>query len=649
MFNRLRWLGLLLTCLFFGTAISASAQDPASATLFPPDTTSFPQIRTFLDVHNPDGSFAHGLQASDLRVLEDDQPLPVSDLSELRPGVQMVFAINPGDSFTIRNAQGRSRYDFIQDALLEWAYSRSGSNLDDLSLIVTPGPVHTHTGSPQEFIDALETYQIEDVPVNPSLDLLLQALDVASDATPRAGMEQAILFVTSPIAGDITLGLQDLVTRALEQRVHIYIWYVTSPDLFDSQGARQLSELAAQTGGEFYTFSGEEPIPSPEMYLNNLRDIYLLSYETRVNSGGTHQLVVEIQNGDEKIVTPALEYDLSLLPPDPAFISPVAEINRQVPDGEGNGVMEQTGIADLVPKEQPLEILIDFPDGRTRPLVATKLYIDDQFVAENTQPPFDQFVWDLSVYTTTARHVLQVEALDSLGLVGRSIETPVEVKVEVPGANPLAFLFRNIPAMIGLVILLSGAVVFLYLILSGRIQPRALRVPAGFNYARRKNTKKDASQSSQPVEAFLRSDADERRFSGWVSRLHWPQRRLTPQAYASLVPVLESDESTSENPISIDSNEITLGSDRNMAVLAIDDPTVEGLHARLVRNDDGTFTLIDEGSVSGTWINYTQVSPKGTSLQHGDMIHIGRVAFQFKLRDSRQVRKPVIIRERISA
>jgi len=639
------WLGVLLA----GWLVSAPAiyaQTPNNATLFPPDTTSFPQIQVFLDIHNADGSFAHGLQPGDLRLLEDERQVQIEEFSELRPGVQAVLAINPGDSFTPRNSRGISRYDTLRQVLEGWLLSRRGSTVDDLSLMVASGPERTHTNRPEEVLADLQSFQLEQPVDNPDLDILSQALDVASDETPRLGMERAILFITSPLAGDPAFGLQDLIERALTQRVRIYIWYIPSGYTSESLQADQLEDLATQTGGSFFTFSAEETIPTPEVYLSGLRDIYRLIYSTQIASSGTHRLAVEIQNGDQLITTPVLEYSFDLQPPDPAFISPVAQITRQAVEGGSQSLLQQTDAASLLPAEHPLQVLVDFPDGRTRPLVVTRLYVDGKLVAENTRPPFDQFTWDLREYGSSGRHLLQLEAVDSLGLIGKSIETPVDVIVELPGANPLASVVQNAPALLGVIVVLSGAIVFLVLIVTGKIRPHALTRPAGFRRGRRQNGKQAVQQDVPAQQAILRVEADGRRFSGWVSRLHWPQRRLAPQALAYLVPLPGSEETSSGSPISIDANEVTLGSDRNLAVLAFDDPSVDGLHARLTLGEDGSFLLADQGSIAGTWINYTPVDRSGTRLQHGDAIHIGRVGFQFKVRDPALNRKPVITPER---
>jgi len=44
--------------------------------------------------------------------------------------------------------------------------------------------------------------------------------------------------------------------------------------------------------------------------------------------------------------------------------------------------------------------------------------------------------------------------------------------------------------------------------------------------------------------------------------------------------------------------------------------------------------VADLGSEAGTWVNYAPVSAEGSQLRHGDLLHIGRVAFRFLLNRS---------------
>ena len=69
---------------------------------------------------------------------------------------------------------------------------------------------------------------------------------------------------------------------------------------------------------------------------------------------------------------------------------------------------------------------------------------------------------------------------------------------------------------------------------------------------------------------------------------------------------------------------------------------MEGLHARLIRREDGSILLVDQGSVAGTWVNYIEVPEGGCVLAHGDLIHFGRRGFLFTDRQPQRTRKPVI-------
>jgi hypothetical protein len=144
---------LLLCVIFVG---SVTAQSSADAFIAPPDTESFPEISFFMDVYNNDGVFIHGLTNGEVVVIEDGVQLDVDSVVELRPGVQIVFAVNPGPSFAIRNSQGLSRYDYIKEALDGWAQQRQGSSLDDISYLVTRGPSSSHFGDPASLIAELD-------------------------------------------------------------------------------------------------------------------------------------------------------------------------------------------------------------------------------------------------------------------------------------------------------------------------------------------------------------------------------------------------------------------------------------------------------------------------------------------------------------
>lgn len=132
---------------------------------------------------------------------------------------------------------------------------------------------------------------------------------------------------------------------------------------------------------------------------------------------------------------------------------------------------------------------------------------------------------------------------------------------------------------------------------------------------------------------------DQRR---WLERLSWPQRRPAQKAYATLLPLSDSNEAERSPAIPISSLEIIFGSDPSRVTQILKDASVEGLHARLCRDENGVFRLSDEGSTAGTWVNFTPVSQEGTWLEHGDLIHFGRIGYRFMLREPGRGRKPVV-------
>ncbi len=594
------------------------AQTAYTATVAPPASENFPRLETTLDIHDAQGGFVHGLQAEDVRVIENGQAITPLELKELRPGVQIAMAINPGMSFAVRNSQGISRYDLLQAALLDWAQRRKGSNLDDLSLLAAAGSERTHISSLDDFAQDLAAYQPDARAMLPRLDLLQRAVQVAADNPPRQGMERVVLFITAPLEGDFSLGIEELISFANQRNVHIFVWLAASPQVLESAATRQLENMALRTGGQFIAYTGEEALPDPEGYFQPLRDIYFLAYESAISQGGQQQIAVEVQIGDQRVLSAPLTFPFNLQPPDPAFVSPVAEIVRAIPAEMRPSPWEAARADDLFPQEQSIQVMVLFPDGRDRPLQRTALYVDGVLADENTSPPFDRFTWNLDAYSETMQHVLQVEALDSLGLRGASILTPVQMQVDLPQPSPWAGLARHWPAVAALTGALALALAALALVLSGRLQPRLIGAARRTPRARPAQTKPERPRGGETARA-----------GDWVNRLHWPQRRLNPKAHAYLTRLNEGGEPRSTPPISISADEVTIGSDPDQATLLLNDPSVSALHARLVRAEDNSFRLFDQDSIAGAWINYLPVSPQGSELIHGDLLHIGRVAFRF--------------------
>lgn len=618
------WLSLVLVlCL----TAPARAQSATSALLLSPDLRGFPQVEVYLDVHTAQGGFVYNLQLDQIQLLENNQPVELQKLELLYPGAQVVWAINPGPPFGIRNKDGVSRYDFLKQALSRWAQERQGSSLDDLSLLITGGPSLSHTSSPQEWRQALESDQTNARQARPSLDTLARAITLATDLAPRPGMERVIFYLTPPPDIQEMETLEGLFAQAQQARIRIFTWIVTSQEALTAAPTQRLQLLSQLSGGQYFIYTGEEAIPDPESYLEALRPIYRLGYTSRVTSSGVHSLVAQVQLQSERMQTPALNFEIELQPPQPAFVSPPLQISRRLLTADEHATLGAAGAKLLLPQTVPLEVIFDFPDGRKRPLVYSALYVDGQLADENLAPPFERFEWPLEAYTTSGVHQLRVEVRDILGLSGSSIEIPVAIQIEQPETSSWEFYRQNIIWLSLLAIALAGLLLFLVLTLNGKLLPA---LPATRRIVHLRQATTVPPSPTQERKGHLRRS--------WAEKLHPQAHPETPVAQAILKPWPDRLGQTACAPLAITGDEVILGNDPTKAQLVLADPALSPMHARLRRATDGSYWVEDLNSTAGTWLNFCPVPPEGALLRHGDVLHFGQLGYLFTLRHPLQKR-----------
>ncbi len=606
----LRWSVYLLLLATF-LPWNVRAQSGLEGHLTPPDTHAFPEIRTCLTLHAADGAALPALSPRTITLLEDGQPVPRFTLEETRPGLQVVIAINPAPEFGIRDAQGVMRYEFLRQALQHWGETLPQG--DDVSLLVAHGREITHASGPFAWLDALNLADPREAA--PDFEVLGRALDLAADPVPQDGMGRAVLFVTPLPEASIVDGLQSLAARARQQNIAIFFWVVTSSQNFDLPQSTQLRALAAQTGGRAFFFSGGETIPGLNEWLEPLRTAYCIRYASRLRSGEEHTLKAVLSLGDEDLTIEAPPFKYLILPPNPIFRLPPLEITRQAP-------LSTAALQTFLPDTQSLEIVVEFPDGHPRELGAARLYVDGVLAAENTAPPYTTFRWDLRPYTQPGEHRLQVEVVDAWGLSGRSAETVVSIQVVTPTPTVEDAIRQHLPLALGVAAGLGLLLVFWYLVVSGRLQPRRIGIASP-----RTARKQTASRPAAPP---------------WAERLLHRAPRGGTAYLGQLVPVNGSGRHAV--PIRLVSEDIVIGSDRAQAEVVIRDASVAPAHARLAYRPEKGFSLFDLGTPAGTWHNYTPVPQEGASLHDGDLIHIGRMAYRLQLPRPalRQIRvKPV--------
>jgi hypothetical protein len=636
--HRLYILVAALVLLLGSGTFPAAGNDDTTAVIGPLDLSEFPVISTYLTLNSLDGSFISGITAEQITVLENGQSLPVESFDLIEAGGQFVIAINPGHIFAVRDTNGISRYDKIVAILDSWLAGNPGTGQDDFSLIVAGSQI-LHVPDTTGWRAALEIPQQNFRGIEPGLEPLALAVDVAADPTAREGMGRAVLFITSPIEPHYALGMQTLAARASEQGIPIHVWLITSDEYLSTNGPGLTKEIAQQTGGELKLFTGSEVMPLPDKYMQSLSKVYRLSYHSRVLGSGENQVSVEVNLGSTVSASQIRTFETNIMPPNPILVAPPDRIVR-VGDYEGS---EGEIIFDI--DQQDLEVLVDFPDGLPRKLVASYLFVDGYPVAENVEPPYNRFSWNIENHQTTATHWIVVEVVDSLGLRGATIETPIEVVVELPKPSLWNIIVPNGPVFAGAAVVLSGAVVLLVLLLGGRIKPPSFERSKRFKKGSNSRVRFDGNQVKN--DNGVKPDiSPQRRLPNWVNRLQWPHRHSQSKAFAFLVRLSDDGTQNTQPFIPVLTETIVIGSDPLRATMVIEHPSLDPIHAQL-RKEKGSYWLSDAGSIAGTWVNYSQVNDEGVLLEHGDIIHIGPVGFRFNLRQPLRQRKPAVIRKEV--
>jgi hypothetical protein len=593
-------LPLLALAVLISLRGTAAAQSGATLTLRHLETEAFPIIAGYLDARDATGARITDLQPSQLQALEDGQPQPIAQLRGVQPGLRVILVINPSEPFNIRDGEGTTRFDYAKQQILDWASSLPSNSATSLS-IVTPDGVRVADQPAASWITEVELIQPDfpDLDVDPQT--LVRALELAAQDGPEPGMGSAIWWLTTTPSVEALATLPDWQASLQERGIPLFIWQVDSRSNFETEATETLRSLAQASGGQWFGFSGGEEFPGPETYFNPFRNAYFFQYTSQLHSGGTHEVQIQLDIDGSVTTSQAVGFELNLLPPNPILVAPPAQIDRS-PSAQDP--------RQLAPFSQPIEILVEFPDNFERGLVRTTLFVNDQRAAENTSAPFTRFAWDISGYDVSQQALLRVEAEDELGLIGSTIEFPVQILVTNPPSAFQAFVSRGGPVLVITGVLLAGVAFFLVMVLSGRIKPGRL----GANLIRKL---KPAPHVIDPLsDSPLPSD-------GSVAVLN--ARPILAPAHLQRLAI--QDVSQPPQILPIDHDEVLIGTGKDCQLI-VDEESVSPQHARLTRLD-GVYQVADLGTEAGTWVNYAPVSTEGSTLRDGDLLHIGRVAFRF--------------------
>lgn len=612
---------LLLFCLVLpGWVVRAQTQ--AFASVAAPDFSKFPVITTLLDTFDDQGQFIAGLNQADVVVSENGQQISPDSVQEFQPPLSVVVAINSSPTLAMRDGFGISRYDKMAAVISNWAGARPENSQDDISLTWNGGVVSSHI-APAAWKTRFDGFDPALRNSQSGISALSYALDTTQDAQIVPGQKKVILLVSGHLDNDAQNTLSTLVERAQKIGVRVYVWMADSDAYLTHPGAIALQQLANATGGRYLTFTGGETLPDPEAWFSTFRHVYQLSYHSKARTSGAQTLSVQVNAKGLVLTSPTINFDLKVQPPNPVLLSPPIQIVRQNPD-------KPFDIESFLPVEQEISALVEFPDGYTRNLKRTTLYVDGQKVAENNVEPFDKFRWDISGYVASGQHTLEVEAEDELGLTRRSVPLPVDIVVVLPPGGMAGLLLQNSTSVTVTLVVLAGIVLLVILFQGGRFRFASLA-------ERRRARARETDPVTQPVAVVV----EQPRSATRANPFPWLRRKgSTPSAY--LVRLTNDGQPSTSDPIPLGGHEMTFGTDPTQATNILDHLSVSPVHARLRFDEGNGVLLLDQNSVAGTWVNYESIPKEGRILHHGDVVHFGQLTFRFVLSKPGQIPRPTI-------
>lgn len=591
---------------------SALAQTTGNFTLSKPDVSRYPEISTTFAVTDLNGRFVKDLTPAEIQVMENGRVATVTSLELLQKGVRFYVAVNEGRTLGNRYKE-ISRFDRLRTHLMEWVNTHSGDTVDELHLFSNQVTLEINPVDPASWQKALEAYTPDLLKSKASLSSLTSAVNKIVNDGQTDGTAVALLYVTPLPTAQEVQSIKDLLTRAAGSGAHVFLWLIGPPEYSTNQLAGLLQQYTTEAGGSYLLYSGAETLPAVTDLLDPFSYQYSLTYTSQETVSGDYKLQVKIQRSNLYLESDLQDFSLTVVPPNPIFLSPPSEITRTWT--ETKKVKDSV----LTPDAAKLTLMVEFPDGYERDLVLSQLWMDGKLVAQNTAAPFDVFSLDLSSYTSSGEHSLKAVVKDSLGLEGETIEIPVSIQVAEQSLPPLQKFIAGINAVNGTI-----AGILLLMLVSGVI--------ALVHYGRQNRLRKKLGRKVDPVTQPVEIPGE---YSLTPSRVEkevdWPVIRGLGLAPARLRCQAGKQDGTGKfEDIPLSGKEITIGSDARKADVVIQHASVSSAHARIYKDAQGDFHLADAASSAGTWLNYAPVSSAGAKLEHGDLVQFGRVGYIFE-------------------
>jgi len=661
-FASLLFIAIIISAISSSPIGRAIAQDAEKAILdiTGVDVSAFPQVS--FTVYGE----RLGTPLSDLQfdVLEDGVPQTITTNEKIDVGIQTALVIDSASNIRSPGLTNTPRFQEIAQEVVRFVFDLAlldartdhlatfyvGSSEDDFATLTN------WTSDHGSLANTLEKWEPRTGTTNTKLlGLLKFTLDQFADSGIESNKQRSIVVFSDGIDTVSEVEIADVAIKANALHVRIYPVLI-GPNAGD--GRVNMERLAILTDGEFLVLDSQGSLDRLWRVLASQRTQQKVTYR----SANPDPRVVSIDTtlGNSRTINRSADF--------PPFTVRAAQVIVPL-NIEGGVLIERVAtefdspVDEMMPREQMLHVAIEWTDGYPRQVVRVDYTVGNEIYSQTegistTGASFPLPIQSLDV----GEYTLRVEAVDELGLIGRSEAVRLRVEVARPpaptptpepestpepeptaspqtevitvttgGTNssvsdvlftvPIPGLEQPIDVTRTLLLTVATPILFLLILLVFR-STRRRKEPGQQSGSYVPYAAAVDPDATEPVDPFGLDDATE---PAIVSAFG-----VLPPAYL----LYEEGGDHLPKRIALEAGrETRIGRRASYSDVVLEDKRISRIHAVIQEREDGFF-IRDEGSSGGTFVNKRHLGVSDNKrLNHNDTIHFNAIAYRFALTD----------------